>query len=593
MMIEDFEEVKDLLSNLEESLRMTNTICTNKILNQLKETNVAATALFTALAPRLFDSSTHASALKSLVLLVSTNPQLLPQACTCISNHVTFLSTQTNINTGTNTSTISSAGASASTISSTSEGTVISTELLRTIMQQIHHPSVAIADQANEILLKLSKLRPFIITAAILPNIQSNIKEYQYHTNLDDACTGNSKNTQHKNSKEYSTICIRYMALLTDILAIPITSLGGQTIINYAIENHSLQPLIHMIQSNDSGSGSGNENSRYLGSNDPLAQMSALDMMQTKIIPLSKKNHFIDNWLDSVNINETLIQMVKGKHPFCAGSALQILSSRIRKRTFAITGTAEMNRSATMTPAIFIQLLITFSKQINDEVEKIAYIDSVSSFACQNNMHLEMILKNDDLTESWLSLQLGQHKMKVVVMNSIAMVMDANSQKQKTYHNNNVNTVVDTMDIDHEEEKEEEEMGTVGISDEMSVILYKAIGKVNDVSGDNNTTDIIMDQVKSPLIEVRLGAYELLRATASRGKGAHLMLAYGGFLEFLLSRNVETVKEGKELKYNIVQAVLDSEVKGLLTDEIVSLLEKYIADGPYYVRAVAADVLFE
>jgi 26S proteasome non-ATPase regulatory subunit 5 len=54
-------------------------------------------------------------------------------------------------------------------------------------------------------------------------------------------------------------------------------------------------------------------------------------------------------------------------------------------------------------------------------------------------------------------------------------------------------------------------------------------------------------------------------------------------LEFLLDRNVETMKECKEAKYGIVELLANSEV----FDHVATKkLDKFIKEGPFYVQAV-------
>jgi hypothetical protein len=60
----------------------------------------------------------------------------------------------------------------------------------------------------------------------------------------------------------------------------------------------------------------------------------------------------------------------------------------------------------------------------------------------------------------------------------------------------------------------------------------------------------------------------------------------------LCNRNLEIVKEGKELKYGLVKAIWNSEVRGLLTGDIVRALEQIVLDGAFYVKQVR-DVALE
>lgn len=124
------------------------------------------------------------------------------------------------------------------------------------------------------------------------------------------------------------------------------------------------------------------------------------------------------------------------------------------------------------------------------------------------------------------------------------------------------------------------------ISNELGMKLFAMLGTVNGPE----STEILLSLVRSPLPETRLGAYCLLEAVAKLPMGGQLLFTHGRFYEFLIGREIEGTKEGREAKYAVVQAVLGSEVKVLLADEIVRELEKYIAQGQHYAKVLSWDV---
>jgi len=261
--------------------------------------------------------------------------------------------------------------------------------------------------------------------------------------------------------------------------------------------------------------------------NDPLLQMSLLEILE------GTRDELIHDW---DGLDPVLLSMAGAGangsgslHPFCAGAALRLLAK----------GNVPAEK--------FHEVLIAFGRNMKGELEKIGFIDGMTTF-CQKEQHLKMVLKEEELLSEWLSLRMGQSKLKVVVMNSVAKVLQSHV-----------------------------------VSDELCLDLYRAIGEVNDVGGGANSTEVIMGYVKTQIVELRLGAYELLTAVAGTKKGSHLLMRYGGFFEFLCNRNLEVVKEGKELKFSLVQAVLNSEVKGLLADDAVKVLQQVVDGGPYHV----------
>lgn len=306
---------------------------------------------------------------------------------------------------------------------------------------------------------------------------------------------------------------------------------------------------------------------------DPLMQMSLLELLEqhcTRNPTSSDECSFLLLWMNSNHLlNKVLLHMVgfpnlKEMHPFCAGAALRLLGMMMATSTsdndVVMEGAEDMNKS-------FVDILIHYGRLMNGEVEKIGYIDGMTTWisSCEN---LKLVMENDELMEEWLSLRRGSSKLKAVVINSVAKVL-----------------LSDLVADGDDEEK---------TSDDLKMKLYKSIGTVNDVGSNHDSTEIIMTYVKGQVGELRFAAYDLLTAVANlnKAKGAHVLMNFGGFYEFLINRNQETVKEGKELKFALVKAIWDSEVKGLLADNIVKVIAKVVSDGPYFVARVR-DVALE
>ena len=279
--------------------------------------------------------------------------------------------------------------------------------------------------------------------------------------------------------------------------------------------------------------------------NDPLLQLSLLEILE------QAGEEFVRNeaWGDT-DVDAILQAMIGyagdgssgSLHPFGAGSALRILAVR------------------ESSPERFVCMITKFAREMSGEVEKIGFVDGLATF-CHTNERLGMLLdgsgtSNEILTQ-WLNFRRGgQSKFKAVVMNSIAKVLRCKS-----------------------------------LSHDLRLRLFKAIGPVNDVGGTgDDSVHMIMEYVKSQIVEVRFGAYELLSATAGVEMGSHLLMRYGGFFEFCCNRNLEVLKEGKELKFRLVEAVYQSDVKGLLSDQVVNVLKQVVQDGPYYVKGTNRDV---
>lgn len=271
--------------------------------------------------------------------------------------------------------------------------------------------------------------------------------------------------------------------------------------------------------------------------NDPLLQMNLLDIIDTyvKSDAILISMHLEPILLKMIGCSSSSDQWDMDTHPFCAGQALTLLSRY---------------DDSHLNTEVFVKVLVSFGRKLSGEIEKIGFIDGITTFA-STDKRLQAVMDNQEVMEEWLNVRSGQTKLKVVVMTSVARVL-----------------------------------GQRALSDDLLVRLYNSLGKWNDLGSGDDTTQMIMGYAKSQIVEIRIAAYDLLRAFARTHKGAHVLVKYGGFIEFLCNYNAEIVKEGKEMKYELVKAVFDSDVKGLLDYKVVKMLEEVIANGAYYYKPV-------
>ena len=398
---------------------------------------------------------------------------------------------------------------------------LISDAILRLVLSQFQSKDASIATQSNQALLALHGIRP-TIAATILKHLQTLFMEMEMETdNLD------------------STIIVRYYTLMAHIFSENPAAATDNSNSMKAL----FQPFMVYLQ-NDS---------------DPLMQMSLLEILDSESSSSSSSNSS-DEWIrhmnwEGLNLDNVLLSMVENHHPFCAGAALRIL----------------VKRDLTIPPEQCLKVLITFGRNMSGEVEKIGFIQGLTSFctcACNidgdgndtvdKHKRLQMVLNEEEILNEWLSFRKGNSKMKVVVMNSIAQVL-------RGLESNNMTN-------------------SDSLSSKLRLDLFRSIGPVNDIGRGCDAVEIIMEYVKSQIVELRFGAYDLLTAVAGVKTGAHLLMRFGGFFEFLCNRNLEIVKEGKELKFDLVKAIYESDVTGLLSDDVSQVLRQVVEEGPFYIN---------
>ncbi|XP_077987058.1 26S proteasome non-ATPase regulatory subunit 5-like [Glandiceps talaboti] len=105
--------------------------------------------------------------------------------------------------------------------------------------------------------------------------------------------------------------------------------------------------------------------------------------------------------------------------------------------------------------------------------------------------------------------------------------------------------------------------------------------------------DVIMSLCKQPFLEIRCGAFNMLESIANQTWAQRQMNEHPAFAEYLLDRSTEHEKSGKEMKYSIVKALVESSTTGEVFGRPYLLrLKEYLREGPFYVR-VQSEVAME
>jgi 26S proteasome non-ATPase regulatory subunit 5 len=342
---------------------------------------------------------------------------------------------------------------------------------------------------------------------------------------------------------EATTISVRCASAVVEIACLHDASMES------AVSSGSMDLLLTMMTDNS----------------DPLLQMSTLDLFE-RLATAHPMHSGRSHWLFSSIVLHPLLVMAgqeESPDPILGGPALRLLS-RICRLSQQDETLFHLGGNELLTG--FHHALRNFD--VSSELERLALIDAVSSFASASPDALEVVLEDTEVRKAWLSLAVAQPKLKSAILHSVAQVIDPPPEKDS-----NGESII-TSNVP---------------SNALALKLYSTLGMTND----QDTTEMVMSLAKSPIVETRLGEYTLLEAIAKRGTGSQVLLSHGGFFEFLVSREGEQTKEGKEAKFAIVQAVMNSEARGLLADNIVATLERILKEGPFYVKTQTWEVQTE
>ena len=215
-----------------------------------------------------------------------------------------------------------------------------------------------------------------------------------------------------------------------------------------------------------------------------------------------------------------------------------------------------------------------------NDLERLSYIDAISSLASTSPAALHMILDDPITCEGWLLLNVAQPKIKAAILVSIANVLDhpkAISDGRASY----------TPLLS----------SSTTVSNETCMKLFSTLGRVNGRSSGYNhsdTTELLLKLVQSPIHEIRFGVYRLFEAISKYSMGGQVLMTNSNFYtNFLTQRDtIETTYEGRILKFNIVQALhANGSLKQLLSNDVITQLEQYLSQGPHYRKALQWEVM--
>jgi hypothetical protein len=341
-----------------------------------------------------------------------------------------------------------------------------------------------------------------------------------------------------------STLAIRCASAVLEMVSL------DEKLLEIGVDHGVLQLLLNML----------------VDDQDALLQMSVLDLMErtARVRPM---HHALGSWLFSQPVLAPLLQLSGGSEeeedeeadPILGGPALRVLAALCK---ISQAGSQLVFPTETV-------LLTGFHRALHNmegatgELDRLARMDAISSFAGASADALALVLQDPVTRDGWLSLNVSQPKLKAAILVSVARVLDPLT--------------------------EHVEGGSLRHAPADLLKLYALLGRTNR----QESTSMLLTLARSPLPEIRFSVYALLQAVTKLSTGGQVLLSTAGFVDFLLSREGETTKEGREGRYALVEAIHASPVKGLLAEGIVNKLEAYVSQGPHYVKSMTWELAVE
>ena len=431
---------------------------------------------------------------------------------------------------------------------STTDSLCVSPELLHAIVSQLRGEDVQVADNATKVLGCIARRLGSSFVKQAMQVLHCIWKESWQQL------------TSGQNTASSSTTCVRC----------------ANAVIELALMEDAFMGIALSIGASDTFY------TMLTYESDPLLQLSALDLFER----LSSTQPFHPSrtkWLLTSQEGfplRTVLSMAGGglglpaekPDPLLGGSALRVVARLCKLLHWDTEGVAAEKDGHFLLTTFHKALHHWDEQSSSSEVDRLTMIDAISAFASASDEALEMILGDPVTRYAWLSFNsVAQSRLKAAILISVAHVLDPSMLAAE-------NT---------------ESWTPRPPSDAMAGQLFAGIGEVNASSFRGDTMDLLLNLVRSPIPEVRLGVYELLRAVAKMPAAGQVLWNHGEFFPMMLSRDIEPTKEGREAKYAIVQTILMSPLKGLLSEELVNQLEKYFDQGPHYKNVQSWEVATE
>ncbi|KAG6801963.1 26S proteasome non-ATPase regulatory subunit 5 [Apis mellifera caucasica] len=93
---------------------------------------------------------------------------------------------------------------------------------------------------------------------------------------------------------------------------------------------------------------------------------------------------------------------------------------------------------------------------------------------------------------------------------------------------------------------------------------------------------MIVALCRQPFADIRQAGLEVMAVLASQIWGQEYISSYPGLVEFLLDRNIESFKECKEAKYEVVKQLVEAE-QDIFDANTMQRFREFVNQGPHYV----------
>ena len=300
---------------------------------------------------------------------------------------------------------------------------------------------------------------------------------------------------------------------------------------------------------------------------DILLQISIFDLISNNIVSQSDTqiSRLVIDWLSNT-FSKRLYQILKEDDYMMKSDALRLYTYIAVLWKQQNSGT---NNNCDFESNIFKNVpqgpIHSFAEECSGELDRLALVDMISTLA--KSEWVELVCQDEVLSTAWLRIDnVAQPKLKGAILYSIGQVIE----------------YAITSNI----EENSEPLTSVETRCSLIIDTFAKVNQKNHIL--NGGLDLILNAAKSSFVETRLGSYELLRVIGTYQ--ARRLLINGDCVDFLLSQDGESTKEGKEAKYEIIRALHSEKNKQamniMLSDHIVRKFELLMKNGPHSIPSI-------
>ena len=202
-----------------------------------------------------------------------------------------------------------------------------------------------------------------------------------------------------------------------------------------------------------------------------------------------------------------------------------------------------------------------------DDGGRLSGLLAISNFATLTEDTMRMVVQDAEIISKWLGLlNTAKIEIKAACLHSVAKVVDSDESFP----------VVSSV------------LTATGASavQQMKINLLESVGRIK-----NQPVVAYLVQIsKQPMNELRHASMDVMRSIARGGGGWGLKLLYlsptasvTGFRAFLENRATEHCREGRMIKFRVIEAVRSNSSFGLLPDDIQRSIQQLVSQGPNYM----------